>query len=113
MDDDDDDDGLDAESVAKNTEIRTAIKQAQSGMPYKRDCEWAIIFVGLGRQSVQKLEMKTAIRKSYRSKTLRLMNNTMTDTPPGHTLFYTRAIRGGVAGPGWASNRVVDSILKF
>jgi len=35
MDDDDDDDGLDAESVAKNTEIRTAIKQAQSGMPYK------------------------------------------------------------------------------
>jgi len=43
--------------------------------------------------------MKTAIRKSYRSKTLRLMNNTMTDTP-GHTLFYTRAIRGGVAGPG-------------
>ena len=28
------------------------------------------------------------------------MNNTMTDTPPGHTLFYTRAIRGGVAGPG-------------
>jgi len=35
MEDDDDDDGLDAESVAKNTEIRTAIKQAQSGMPYK------------------------------------------------------------------------------
>ena len=35
MDDEDDDDGLDAESVAKKTEIRTAIKQAQSGMPYK------------------------------------------------------------------------------
>jgi len=38
--------------------------------------------------------MKTAIRKSYRSKTLRLMNNTMTDTPPVIPLFYTRAICG-------------------
>jgi len=57
--------------------------------------------------------MKTAIRKSYRSKTLRLMNNTMTDTPPVIPYF----IRGRFAGVsrvrGWASNRVVDSILKF
>ena len=61
--------------------------------------------------------MKTAIRKSYRSKTLRLMNNTMTDTPPGHTLFYTRAIRGGVAGPGGgalgAGRTVYDAIGEW
>jgi len=56
MDDDDDDDGLDAESVAKNTEIRTAIKAGSIRYAVQRDCEWAIIFVGLGRQSVQKLE---------------------------------------------------------
>jgi len=56
--------------------------------------------------------MKTAIRKSYRSKTLRLMNNTMTDTPRSYLILYAGDSRG-VAGPGWASNRVVDSILKF
>jgi len=56
--------------------------------------------------------MKTAIRKSYRSKTLRLMTNTMTDTPPAHT-FFIRAIRGVSRVRGWASNRVVDSRLKF
>jgi len=46
-------------------------------------------------------EMKTAIRKSYRSKTLRLMNNTMTDTPPVIPYFIRgRFDSGVVAGPG-------------
>jgi len=55
MDDDDDDDGPDAESVAKTP--RSDRNQAVSiRYAVQRDCEWAIIFVGLGRQSVQKLE---------------------------------------------------------
>jgi len=55
MDDDDDDDGPDAESVAKTP--RFDRNQAGSiRYAVQRDCEWAIIFVGLGRQSVQKLE---------------------------------------------------------
>jgi len=55
--------------------------------------------------------MKTAIRKSYQKP--RLMNNTMTDTPPPYLILYAGDSRG-VAGPGGgASNRVVDSILKF
>jgi len=57
--------------------------------------------------------MKTAIRKSYRSKTLRLMNNTMTDTPRSYLILYAGDSRGCRGSGGWASNRVVDSILKF
>jgi len=114
MDDDDDDDGLDAESVAKNTEIRTAIKQAQSGMPYKEIARVGYHIRRIGSAKCTEVgEMKTAIRKSYRSKTLRLMNNTMTDTPRSYLILYAGDSGGCRGSGGWASNRVVDSILKF
>jgi len=112
MDDDDDDDGPDAESVAKKHRDSDRNQAGSIRYAVQRDCEWAIIFVGLGRQSVQKLEMKTAIRKSYRSKTLRLMNNTMTDTPPVIP-YFIRGRSAGCRGSGVGVEPGGRPILKF
>jgi hypothetical protein len=71
-----------------------------SGLSYSSDWVGRVSEVG---------EMKTVIRKSYRSKTLRLVTNTMTDTPPGAYLFLyvgdSRGCRGSGGGcrTGWST----------
>jgi len=112
MDDDDDDDGPDAESVAKTPRFGPQSSRLNPVCRTKRlRVGYHIRRIGSAK-CTEVGEMKTAIRKSYRSKTLRLMNNTMTDTPPSYLILYAGDLRG-CRGSGGASNRVVDLILKF
>jgi len=80
-------------------------KEIASGLSYSSD------WVGKVYRSWRDENRHTEIVP--KQKTLRLMNNTMTDTPRSYLILYAGDSRGCRGSGGWASNRVVDSILKF